>query len=109
MSMPSFHAFGIGLQLYLPLYAVISVTVYPPNSTSSGEPSPPVVPSPENVLEHMKFTRSNVLFAPPSFYQIWALLPEAVKYLRTLKYVVRPASELDPRVSYDYRHMAVDQ
>ncbi|KAG6885392.1 putative NRPS-like protein biosynthetic cluster [Termitomyces sp. T159_Od127] len=86
MCMPPFHAFGIGIQLFVPIYVLFSIAVYPPNAASPDKPSPPVVPSPENVLEHMKLTKSDVLVAPPTFYQIWALLPEAVKYLKTLKY-----------------------
>ncbi|KAH0578471.1 hypothetical protein H2248_003619 [Termitomyces sp. 'cryptogamus'] len=87
MCMPPFHSFGMGMQLFTPIYGVFSVGVYPPNSALP-EPLPPIVPSPENVLEHMKLTKSNVLIAPPTFYQIWAPLSEAVKYLKTLRYAI---------------------
>ncbi|KAG6902725.1 hypothetical protein C0995_012389 [Termitomyces sp. Mi166 len=97
MSMPSFHAFGMGMQLFTPVYGVFSVAVYPPNSALP-EPSPPIVPSPENILEHMKLTKSNVLIAAPTLYQIWASLPEAVEYLKTLKYAMYGGGPLAPKM-----------
>ncbi|KAH0588812.1 Polyketide synthase HetM [Termitomyces sp. J132] len=97
MCMPPFHAFGMGVQLFAPIYGAFSVAVYPPN-LALAEPLPPIVPSPGNALEHMKLTKSNVLVAPPTFCQIWAPLPEAVKYLKTLKYVIYGGGPLAPKM-----------
>lgn len=92
MSMPPFHAFGVAMQLFTAVYGVFSIAVYPPNSALP-KPLPPIVPSPENILEHMKLTKSNVLVAFPTLYQFWATSPEAVRYLKTLKHAVRSILE----------------
>ncbi|KAG6877487.1 putative NRPS-like protein biosynthetic cluster [Termitomyces sp. T32_za158] len=79
------------------VYGVFSIAVFPPNSALP-EPLPPIVPSPENILEHMKLTKSNVIVAPPNLYQIWATLPEAVKYLKTLKHAIYGGGPLAPKM-----------
>ncbi|KAG6907803.1 putative NRPS-like protein biosynthetic cluster [Tephrocybe rancida] len=97
MCMPAFHAFGIGVQLFQPLYNVFSVGVYPPNAALP-DPLPPIVPSPENVLEHTKRTNSQVLTVPPTFLQIWALLPNVVEYLKSLRYIGFGGGPLAPKM-----------
>lgn len=78
----------------MPIYGVLSVTVFPPNSIIP-DPLPPIVPSPENILEHMKLTKSTAIETFASFIQVWALIPEAVEYLKTLRFVVRPIRTSD--------------
>ncbi|KAG6896087.1 putative secondary metabolism biosynthetic enzyme [Termitomyces sp. T32_za158] len=86
MSLPSFHTYGLAVQLFMPIYGVLSVTVFPPNSILP-ESLPPIVPSPENVIKHMKLTQSSAIETFPSFLQVWAMIPEAVEYLKTLRFV----------------------
>ncbi|KAG6878149.1 hypothetical protein C0993_011567 [Termitomyces sp. T159_Od127] len=97
MCMPPFHAFGIGMQLFSAVYGVFCIAVYPPTSALP-ELLPPIVPSPENILEHMKLTKSDILVAPPTLYQIWATSPEAVKYLKTLRHAVYGGGPLAPKM-----------
>ncbi|KAG6852620.1 putative secondary metabolism biosynthetic enzyme [Blastosporella zonata] len=97
MFMPGFHCFGIGMQLFQLIFGVLSIGVYPPNSALA-QPGPPLIPSPENVLEHMKLTESNALIAPPTFLQIWAFLPDALEYLQTLEFVTFGGGPLSTKV-----------
>ncbi|KAG6816853.1 hypothetical protein H0H87_002339 [Tephrocybe sp. NHM501043] len=97
MFMPPFHSFGLGMQLLQSVFGVLSGAVYPPNSALA-EPGPPFVPSPENVLEHMMRTKSNALIAPPTFLQIWAFLPDAIAYLKTLEFVGFGGGPLAPKI-----------
>ncbi|KAG6878153.1 hypothetical protein C0993_011571 [Termitomyces sp. T159_Od127] len=96
MSLPSFHTYGLAIQLFMPIYGVLSVTVFPPNSVLP-EPLPPIVPSPENILEHMKLTKSSAIETFASFVQVWALIPEAVEYLKTLRFVGWAGGPLAPK------------
>ncbi|KAG5652629.1 putative NRPS-like protein biosynthetic cluster [Sphagnurus paluster] len=86
MALPSFHMLGICIQLLVPLYGIISVTVYPPTAMSSS--LLPVTPSPENVIEHGRLAHVTVLIAIPSFLLVWATSPEAIAFLKTLKFIM---------------------
>ncbi|KAG5652628.1 putative NRPS-like protein biosynthetic cluster [Sphagnurus paluster] len=96
MALPSFHALGIGLQLLVPLYGIVSVTVYPPTAMSSS--LLPVTPSPENIIEHARLTQVTVLVAIPSFLLAWATSPEAITFLRTLKLIVYGGGSLTLKI-----------
>ncbi|KAG5723894.1 Linear gramicidin synthase subunit D [Termitomyces sp. T112] len=96
MSLPPFHTYGLAIQLFKPIYGVLSVTVFPPNSALS-KILPPIVPSPENILEHMKLTKSDAIETLPTFIQVWALVPEAVKYLKSLRFVGWGGGPLPPK------------
>ncbi|KAG5336312.1 hypothetical protein C0989_012197 [Termitomyces sp. Mn162] len=96
MSLPPFHTYGLAIQLFKPIYGVLSVTVFPPNSALS-KMLPPIVPSPENILEHMKLTKSDAIETLPTFIQVWALVPEAVKYLKSLRFVGWGGGPLPPK------------
>ncbi|KAG6832642.1 putative NRPS-like protein biosynthetic cluster [Tephrocybe sp. NHM501043] len=96
MIMPSFHSFGMGVQLFQPVFGVLSVSVYPPNSAHA-KPGMPTVASPENVIEHMKRTNSNALIAPPTYLQIWSSIPDVLVYLATLESVGFGGGPLAPK------------
>ncbi|KAG5652631.1 putative NRPS-like protein biosynthetic cluster [Sphagnurus paluster] len=86
MALPSFHTLGIFMQLLNPLYGIMSVTVYPPTATS---PSLlPVIPSPENIIEHARLTHTTVLVIIPYLLLVWATSPEAIAFLKTMKLLV---------------------
>ncbi|KAH0581972.1 hypothetical protein H2248_011636 [Termitomyces sp. 'cryptogamus'] len=86
MSLAPFHTYGLAIQLFMPIYGLVSITVFPPNSVVSTT-LPPIAPSPENIIEHMKLTKSDSIETFPTFIQVWALIPEAVEYLKTLRFV----------------------
>ncbi|KAH8102700.1 hypothetical protein BXZ70DRAFT_929500 [Cristinia sonorae] len=77
--LPTFHTMGIMMQLYAPLASAEFVGLYAPQA-----PAPPVVPSPQNVLETARMTGCNAIPIVPSLIEIWAQNPETVKYLASL-------------------------
>ena len=65
MSLPAFHTMGIFVQLYGPLSGALSVGLYAPQ-----EPEPPVIPTPENILETAKITGCNGIISVPSMIEV---------------------------------------
>lgn len=92
MPLPAFHTLGIYIQLIYSLYGGMSIGLYPPTATSPS--SLPVMPTPDNVLEHMQRTKSNGLITIPALLEIWAQSDEAVDLLKTLEFVVCSLSVL---------------
>ncbi|KAF9058549.1 putative aminoadipate reductase [Rhodocollybia butyracea] len=76
--LPSFHALGILIQIFVPTYASTPVGVYPP-VVSSAE-ALPITPTPDNIIEHLKRTSCTASFAIPSMVQIWANLLQVVLF-----------------------------
>ncbi|KAG5723416.1 L-aminoadipate-semialdehyde dehydrogenase large subunit [Termitomyces sp. T112] len=95
MALPAFHMFGIGLQIFNPVYSVIATTVFPPTLAPKGSP---VVPSPESVLEHIKSTKTNAILIVPSFVQVWATSQEAIDVLKELTFVGYAGGPLPSKV-----------
>ncbi|KAJ3557049.1 hypothetical protein NM688_g1689 [Phlebia brevispora] len=83
MALPTFHSMGILTQLMAPLIAGEPVGLYEPKS-----PAPPVVPSPQNLLDALRITGCNAVMTVPSFVEIWAESEETVKFLASLSMVV---------------------
>lgn len=65
MAQPTFHTIGIYMQLYLPLVTSHPIALYPPMY-----PSPPVVPTPANVLEVCKAVGANAIPTVPTFVEV---------------------------------------
>ncbi|KAG6872432.1 hypothetical protein C0995_009766 [Termitomyces sp. Mi166 len=95
MALPAFHMFGIGLQIFTPVYGVVATSVYPPTSGSGGSP---MVPSPQSVLEHIKSTKANAIFIVPSFVQVWAASHEAIDTLKELEFLGYAGGPLPPKI-----------
>ncbi|KAJ6473883.1 hypothetical protein C8R45DRAFT_835129, partial [Mycena sanguinolenta] len=95
MGLPCFHLFGITFQLLMPL-AGTPAAVYPPSATS---PSMlPVIPTPDNILDHAKQTKCRSLLAVPSLLATWSKSPEAVAYLATLHSIIWAGGPLPQRI-----------
>jgi len=78
---------GVIIQVLLPIASLSSVSIYPP--TSFHDPSAtPIIPNSQNILDSVLKTKSNALFAMPSFLEQWAFSPNAIEILKTLEYVV---------------------
>lgn len=86
MALPSFHTLGIYFQLLAPLYGIVPACVYPPVTTSEG--ALPVLPTPENILEHARANKVNAIATVPAHLQSWSMSIETVEYLKTLEYLV---------------------
>ena len=87
MQLPPFHALGIVVQLYAPLFTCISMVLFPPVVGSTQ--TLPVIPTPENVQHHSKRTGCNVIVTVPTFLGGWAKELTAVSALRDMELVVR--------------------
>jgi hypothetical protein len=85
MALPPFHMFGIFCHFLLPLTGVCSA-VFPPTATLPG--ALPIVPSPDNILDHARKTKCRALMTVPALLVSWSTSPPAVAYLKTLHTVV---------------------
>lgn len=84
--LPPFHTLGIYVQVLDALYAVVSIGVFPPLVTSPE--LIPVTPTPENILEHTRRTKSNAMITIPTLLQSWAQSQDNIDLLKSLEFVV---------------------
>ncbi|PGH23913.1 hypothetical protein AJ80_01975 [Polytolypa hystricis UAMH7299] len=77
---PPFHAMGFGHVLALPVASGCIIATFEPQE-------PPVVPSPDIVLEAGRKTEVDFLMTPPSNLVEWSKDPDAVSYLATVEFV----------------------
>ncbi|KAG6828273.1 putative NRPS-like protein biosynthetic cluster [Tricholoma furcatifolium] len=96
MAPPAFHTLGLYVQLLNPVYGIVTIALFPPTATAPD--LIPIVPSPVNILEHAKLTKSTGIIVIPALLQIWSQTPEAAKYLSTLAYVGYAGSSLAPKL-----------
>ncbi|KAG6864081.1 hypothetical protein C0993_009449, partial [Termitomyces sp. T159_Od127] len=85
MMLPPFHTLGIYVQILYAMFGLVSLGVYPPQVTSSEKM--PIIPTPENILEHIRRSKSNSMITIPALLQVWAQSPDAIDLLRTLHFV----------------------
>ncbi|KAJ7153103.1 putative aminoadipate reductase [Mycena crocata] len=95
MALPSFHTLGLYLQVLQPLSGN-PVALYPPTALSPA--ALPMMPSPNNILEHTRKTNCKTLLAIPALVSVWAASPDAVAYLATLSMVVWGGGTLPSQV-----------
>jgi hypothetical protein len=81
MGLPTFHAAGIILHVYIPLS-----TGYPTALFPHKDPAPPIVPSPANILEAAKATKANAIAAVPAFIEVSAQNAYHRKILMACRY-----------------------
>ncbi|KAG5721421.1 Linear gramicidin synthase subunit D [Termitomyces sp. T112] len=96
MMLPSFHTLGIYVQVLCPLFGLTSVGVYPPQVTS--REMTPMIPTPENILDHTLRTKSNSMMTIPALLQIWTQSIEAIDLLKTLYFVGYSGGAVAPRL-----------
>ncbi|KAF8193608.1 hypothetical protein K438DRAFT_1720091 [Mycena galopus ATCC 62051] len=95
MALPAFHLFGITCQLLQPLFGT-PVAVYPPTAISPE--ALPMIPTPDNILEHAQKTKCRALTSVPALLAIWFNSPEAVAYLATLHTIIWSGGPLPQRI-----------
>ncbi|KAJ3851387.1 putative aminoadipate reductase [Lentinula lateritia] len=86
MSLPSFHAMGLFIQLIIPMYVGITVAVYPPLVFE--KEALPLAPTPDNVIEHFRRTQCSTCIAIPAMLQIWSQSPSSMDVLRAMKVIL---------------------
>ncbi|KAF8154567.1 hypothetical protein B0H34DRAFT_661311 [Crassisporium funariophilum] len=85
MSLPPFHTLGVISQLLHNTYALTPVPLYPPIAVSPS--ALPVMPTPDNILEHVRRNKANSLVTIPTLLQIWAQDQRYVDFLATLEFI----------------------
>ncbi|KAJ7339194.1 hypothetical protein DFH08DRAFT_748571, partial [Mycena albidolilacea] len=95
MGLPSFHPLGFVCQLLQPLSGT-PVAVYTPTATSPS--SLPILPSPDNILEHARKTKCRSLTTVPAHLAIWFNSSDAVAYLATLHTIFWAGGPLPQRI-----------
>ncbi|KAF8151165.1 hypothetical protein K438DRAFT_1988314 [Mycena galopus ATCC 62051] len=95
MGLPPFHLMGINSQLLQPLSG-ICVAVYPPTATFPG--AFPMIPTPDNILEHARKTKCRSLTTVPTLLVTWFDSADAVAYLRTLYTIIWAGGPLPQRI-----------
>ncbi|KAF8878947.1 putative aminoadipate reductase [Infundibulicybe gibba] len=96
MHLPPFHALAIHIQVLDALFGVVSIGLYPPTATAPD--LLPVMPTPDNILEHARRTKSSTMVTIPAFLQIWAQSKEAIDMLRSLVFVMYAGGSLAPKL-----------
>lgn len=86
MQLPPFHAMGIVLEVFLPLFSCAAVVLFPPAVTCTD--TLPILTTPESVLDHVRRTGCNAIVSIPAFLRVWAGESDAVGTLRGLQLVV---------------------
>ncbi|KAJ7470077.1 hypothetical protein B0H11DRAFT_2434091, partial [Mycena galericulata] len=94
MALPAFHLFAILCQLFHPLFGTCAA-VYPPTATSPT--ALPILPSPDNILDHVHKTKCRSISVVPSMLATWANSPPAIAYLKTLHTIIWGGGPLPQR------------
>ncbi|KAH7929522.1 putative aminoadipate reductase [Leucogyrophana mollusca] len=104
MSLPSFHSYGLAIQLYAALGGTITVVVYPPTSVNDPN-AQPIIPTSDNILDCLRKTDANILMTVPSLLEHWTTSEEAVNLLKSLDYVLYGGGPLPHKIG-DALHAA---
>ncbi|KAF9059347.1 putative nonribosomal peptide synthetase [Rhodocollybia butyracea] len=94
MMLPPFHLIGLYTQILCPLYASISVGLFPPSVTRPD--ALPIMATPDSTLTHSKRTRSNAMVAVPSLLQAFSQTSTGVDFLRLFESVTFAGGPLAP-------------
>jgi hypothetical protein len=87
MHLPPFHTLGFMVQILYALRSCTTVALYPPVTKRSD--LLPIMPTPQNILDHTRRTKSNGIITIPSIIQNWSQDPKSVDFLKSLEFVVR--------------------
>ena len=90
MHLPPFHTLGFMVQILYALRSCTTVALYPPITRRAD--MLPIMPTPQNILDHVQRTKSSGIITIPSIIQAWSQDPKAVDFLKSLEFVVRGLS-----------------
>ncbi|CAE6377482.1 unnamed protein product [Rhizoctonia solani] len=81
MALPTFHAMGIFLQIFLPLYVGYTQVLFAPSNI-------PVVPTSNLTIEAAASTKCSHMVCVPAFLEMWSQEEAAVAHLRQMKSIM---------------------
>ncbi|KAF8192961.1 putative aminoadipate reductase [Pholiota molesta] len=84
-ALPAFHTLGINVHIIVSHYSMTPVGLYPP--VAATPTSTPMIPSPDNILDHTARTGCNCMVIIPTLLQIWSHDKKAVDLLASLEFV----------------------
>ena len=87
MGLPTFHGYGVTVQLYLPVVSFVAAVVYPPRAVTNPHAAP-VIPTGGNMLDYARRTGCKALMTVPTFLEQWAVSQENVEELKKFEVVV---------------------
>ena len=87
MHLPPFHTLGFMVQILYALRSCTTVALYPP--VTRRPDLLPIMPTPQNILDHTRRTKSTGIITIPSIIQVWSQDPKSVDFLKSLEFVVR--------------------
>ena len=90
MHLPPFHTLGFMVQILYALRSCTTVALYPP--VTRRPDLLPIMPTPQNILDHTRRTKSTGIITIPSIIQVWSQDLKSVDFLKSLEFVVRSIS-----------------
>ncbi|KIJ58231.1 hypothetical protein HYDPIDRAFT_34379 [Hydnomerulius pinastri MD-312] len=97
MSLPAFHSYGLVVQLYVPISALVTAVVYPPRSATDPR-APPVIPTSDNILDGVRQTGCKFLMTVPSFIEQWSTSKDAVEELKKMDLIIYGGGPLPVKI-----------
>jgi len=88
MTLPPFYTFVIVTQLYAPIACLVTTLVYPA-CTQNDPLAQPVMPTSDNMVEHVKKSGYNILLTVPTLLGGMAASDRAVEVPKKLEFAVR--------------------
>lgn len=95
MALPAFHTLGVIAQLLIPLYSATTAALYPPVAATSK--ALPIMPTPQNIIDHLKWTKSTWVFVVPAILLAWSQDNQILSFLSTLEFVVSTSNTVPAR------------
>jgi hypothetical protein len=86
MALPAFHTLGFASQIVRSTYGLCRIALYPPIADTPSKL--PVMPTPDNVIEHARRIGCDDLIGIPAPFQVWVQQKDTIQYLASLKFVV---------------------
>jgi nucleoside-diphosphate-sugar epimerase len=99
MALPPFHVFGIVTELHVPIAHLVTTVVYPPRMYNDPL-AQPVIPTSDNMIQHLESIKCNVLMTVPTFLEQMVESDEAIEVLKKLESVTFGGGPLPVKVGH---------
>ncbi|KAG8221462.1 acetyl-CoA synthetase-like protein [Butyriboletus roseoflavus] len=100
MTLPAFHAYGMAVQLYVPIASLATAIVYAPRAVTDPHAAP-VIPTTDNALDCVRWTKCKILMTVPTFLEQWAVSQENLEELKKLEFILYGGGPLAEKIGND--------